>query len=424
MTASTTLRRAIFGLSAARVIAAGAGFTLNLALARLLGAEGFGAYAFVIGCVVIAATAGKWGWDKAAVRFVATYAARADVASLTEFLAVSRRTVLKLSVLCGLACAAWLFFTPVPLAPGAIIAAAAIVPVAGLGLLLQGQLRGASHVVGAELPEGVLKPCAALVFSYVALTCIDGDAVLLAITSGLAAAMLANAVANRLLVHALPAERNHELDSTEARRWHGEIHAYGWLGLVQVGLTRGPAVVAGWVLDPAGIGLIAVAMRLAEPVAFAVSSVGIASAPRIAELYHQGEIAECRRWLASATTYSRRVGLLMCVAVAVAGPWLLKLFGAQFVVAYPVLISICIAQFVAACCGPAGYVVTMSGQQRAAARLQLFALGAGVLATLICGQWFGFIGAGIATAATVVVSNVWVARLATRILDEAGAAAT
>ncbi|HEY6642725.1 lipopolysaccharide biosynthesis protein [Povalibacter sp.] len=406
----------ILGSGAMRVLAAAASFALNLLLARLLGAQGYGAYAFAISCVLLAATCGKWGWDKAAVRFVAQYLAQGERQRLADFMSASRRAVLVLATLFGLICAAWIAFGSLPVSAGTVAAAALIVPLSSLGLLLQGQLRGARQIIASELPEGLLKPLATagltviVVYSFTAL-----DPVFVAMISSLCAALLANAMALWLLARSLPIGMPASA-SVHASAWSRDIREYGVLGIAQVGLSRGPIVLAGSVLDPAGIGLVAVASRLGDVVAFAVSSVGIAAAPRIAALYHEGNLQECRRLLSIATRYSIVAGAAICAVMSLGGRYVLQLFGADFAAAFPVLLAMCAAQFVAACCGPVGYLATMSGHQRQAAVIQFVSAGVGALATLVLGKLYGFVGVGMAIALSVAGANLLMRRLSARIL--------
>jgi len=413
---------AILGSTAMRVLAAVASFGLNLILARLLGAQGYGAYAFVISCVLVAATCGKWGWDKAAVRFVAQYLANGEQQRLADFMRASRRAVLVLAILSGALCGGWIAVGSSPMFPGTVLAAALLVPLSSLGCLLQGQLRGASQVVASEVPEGVLKPLATAGVT-VALLYLFGtlDPVFVAVFGSLCAAVLANVVSSWLFVRSLPLEMPGPTIA-HSRQWTQDIREYGVLGIAQVALTRGPIVLAGLVLDPAGVGLVAVAARLGDVVAFAVTSVGLAAAPRLASLYHLGDMQECRRLLTLATRYSASAGAVICAVMALGGSYLLRLFGEDFVAAHPVLLAMCVAQLVAAYCGPVGYLATMSGHQRQAAAIQLVSAVIGALATVVLGKLWGFVGVGVAIAVSVAGANLLLHRLSMRILPKASEA--
>jgi len=410
---------AILGSTATRVLAAAASFGLNLLLARLLGAQGYGTYAFVISCVLLAATCGKWGWDKAAVRFVAQYRANGDQQRLADFMRASRRAVLVLGIVFGALCGGWIALGSSPMIPGTVLAAALLVPLSSLGCLLQGQLRGATRVVASEVPEGVLKPLATAGVTLALLTLFGTlDPVFVAVFGSLCAAVLANVVASLLLMRSLPFGMP-ELRSAHAHQWTRDVREYGVLGIAQVALARSPIVLAGLVLDPAGVGLVAVAARLGDVVAFAVTSVGLAAAPRMAALYHLGDMQECRRLLTLATRYSAAAGAAICAVMALGGSYFLRLFGEDFTAAHPVLLAMCAAQFVAACCGPVGYLASMSGHQRQAAAIQLISAAIGALATVVLGKLWGFVGVGVAIAVSVAGANLLLQRLSAHILPKA-----
>jgi len=412
---------AILGSTAMRVLAAAASFGLNLLLARLLGTQGYGAYAFVISCVLLASTCGKWGWDKAAVRFVAQYLANGDQQRLADFMRASLRAVLVLAVLFGALSGGGIAVGSAPMFSGTVLAAALLVPLSSLGYLLQGQLRGASQVVASEVPEGVLKPLATAGITFALLYLFGSlDPVFAAVFGSLCAAVLANVVASFLLVRSLPFGMP-EPQSANDGHWTRDIHEYGVLGIAQVALARGPIILAGLVLDPAGVGLVAIAARLGDVVAFAVSSVGLAAAPRMAALYHLGDMHECRRLLSLATRYSASAGAAICAVMALGGSYFLRMFGEDFAAAHPVLLAMCAAQFVAACCGPVGYLATMSGHQRQAAIIQLISAALGALATVMLGKLWGFVGVGVAIAVSVAGANLLLHRLSSHILAKAPA---
>ena len=409
----------ILGSTATRVFAAAASFALNLLLARLLGAQGYGVYAFVISCVLVAATCGKWGWDKAAVRFVAQYLAGGEQQRLADFMHASRRAVLVLAIAFGVLCAGWIALGSSSAHPGTVLAAALLVPLSSLGCLLQAQLRGSSQVVISEVPEGILKPLATAGLTIALLHLFSTfDPVFVALSASLCAALLSNVLASMLLVRSLPFGMPAPIKA-QAQHWTQDIREYGVLGVAQVALARGPIVLAGLVLEPVGVGLVAVSARLGDVVSFAVTSVGLASAPRLASLYHLGNVHECRRLLARATRYSASAGAVICAVMAAGGTYFLQLFGEEFVAARPVLLAMCAAQFVAACCGPVGYLATMSGHQRQAAAIQLTGAVLGALATVAFGAWWGFIGVGLAIAISVAGANLLLHRLSKRILAEA-----
>src|SRR3546814_12033924 len=79
-----------------------------------------------------------------------------------------------------------------------------------------------------------------------------------------------------------------------------------------------------------------------------------------------------------------------------AGPWVLVIFGKEYVSGYHALLILLVAQVINAICGPTGFMMSMTGHQSAAAKI--FAVSAlfSVILNLTLIPWLGIIGDAIA----------------------------
>ncbi|MDB6106426.1 MAG: polysaccharide biosynthesis protein [Gammaproteobacteria bacterium] len=417
---SVRLLGPIIGAGIVRIAAAGSSFAVTVALARLLGSKDYGTYAFVTSVILLAATAGKWGWDKATVRFVSQYLAQQDFAHLRAFLAARRRSLAKLAMGAAICCGLWLALSPLPVSLPTLLVACMVVPASIAGLLLQANLRGAASTTLCDVPEAILKPAVLVALTAAALTfSASGDVVFAATSALFLASLLSNALCLKFQAR-LPFEglKHTQPASVHPTFWNAAVGQYGVLGFAQIALTRLPVALSGTVLGAEEVGRIAVSTRLADAVGIAITSIGLVSAPRISALYHSRKITECENLLRQATVYSSVIGLAVCGVLVLSGRQVLRLFGPNFAEAYPLLAIMCVAQAIASVCGPVGYLATMSGHQGEASRITVMAACVSVGLTLTLAPLFGSIGVAIALAVAVILSNILLTRLARTVLAD------
>jgi O-antigen/teichoic acid export membrane protein len=127
-------------------------------------------------------------------------------------------------------------------------------------------------------------------------------------------------------------------------------------------------VVIGSLLDTRSVARYSVASQLANIVALAISAVQVIGAPMIADHFANRSRAEFQRLVTAVSRVNASIGLPLLAVLAVGGPLLLRLFGPEYVDAYPILLVLCGATLQGVLCGAlAGFVMTMTGHQVAAA---------------------------------------------------------
>jgi O-antigen/teichoic acid export membrane protein len=166
-------------------------------------------------------------------------------------------------------------------------------------------------------------------------------------------------------------------------------------------------IVLGLLRDPAEVGEYSAASRTAGLVGLSLMAANAVVAPMIAEFHKTGNRAD----LASSVTMGTRLALAGSVAtaavLAVAGKQVLSWFGADYEGGYIVVMVLAAAHVVSAGAGPVGYLMSLTGHEKAAARVYgLCTLGNVVLNALLVPVW-GPLGAAIAAAVTMVAWNVW-----------------
>lgn len=398
--------------SAVSLVIRVAGLALSFAqavlTARLLGAGGYGTVAVAMSIVSILATICLFGFGPLAVREIPARTAADDAAGTAAFLRYAALVVLAFSAAATIALvvvvAATDWVPPVyrtALGVGALLVA----PLAFLGLF-RGAAQGFGRIVLAQAPGDLVRPAI--------LVLIMGAAALLGLRFGptdymwsaAGAALLAAIAAGAWLwgkdLRRLPSPTPRR----ETRR--NFAAALPFLGLGLTGILQGEinTLLLGWFAGPHETGVFQPIARLAPLMMLPVQAAGMRYAPRIAEFWQRGEVDRIRSVTATFTWTTCLLTLVIALAIAAAGPWLMGIFGSEFRQSAPLLWYIAAAQAFNAACGPVGMLLTMSGRSGGALAGQVFglAVNAAVGAALIPahGAW----GAVVAMTVGIVAWNV------------------
>ena len=393
-----------------RIAGAGAAFGLHALLARLLGADQYGIYSYVLACVGIAVLLASLGLDLSLVRFVAAYRARAAWPELAGLWRWSWRVVLGAACVIGVVALLSLGFLGRGLDPALARTgwiACGVLPAAALLRLGEARLLGLKRVAEAQLPDGVLRP--AFTAGLVAVTGVLGASLsgslamglhLLAI-SGAAAVVL---VLGRRAFQIVP--RDVEARYAVGTWMRVSLPLWGEAGL-RVLSNRLDIILVGALLGMAEAGVFSVATRLAELIVFGAHASQVAARPHIAESHArsdtrgiQGVVGLAAAW---ATLFAIGVGLVL---ISGRVP-VLEVFGAEFVAGAAVLVILATANLVAASTALVDSVLVMTGHELVNARIT-----AVVLALKLPLMWmaivsWGIEGAALAVAVATILGRLW-----------------
>ena len=383
-------------------------FAQAMLTARLLGADGYGTVAVAMAVVSIMATVCMFGFGPLAVREIPARAAAADVAGMSSFLRRAAVATFALSALTAVGLGGVVAVTDwvrpdyrAVLGMGGLL----VVPLSLLGLF-RGMAQGFGRIALAQAPGELVRPAL--------LVLIMGATVLLGLRFGpmdymwsaAGAALVATLVAGAWLwgkdLRRLPSPTPRR----ETRR--NFAAALPFLGLGLTGILQGEinTLLLGWFAGPHETGLFQPIARLAPLMMLPVQAAGMRYAPRMAEFWQRGEVDRIRSVTATFTWTTSLLTLVIALAIAAAGPWLMGIFGPEFRQSAPLLWYIAAAQAFNAACGPVGMLLTMSGRSGGALAGQVagLAVNATVGAALIPahGAW----GAVVAMTVGIVAWNV------------------
>ncbi|MGH7541717.1 MAG: polysaccharide biosynthesis C-terminal domain-containing protein, partial [Gemmatimonadota bacterium] len=154
------------------------------------------------------------------------------------------------------------------------------------------------------------------------------------------------------------------------------------------------------------VGLYNVAYRTAFIVTLVLSSVNSIAAPKFSELHSRRETPV----LAATTRNSTRLMIMLAtpalLVLVFAPEFVMSLFGREFRQGWPMLVTLALGQFVNVAAGSVGFLLIMTGEERAYRNVTLFAAFVNVGLNVALIPRLGGLGAAIATATGVAARNL------------------
>ncbi|WP_338113709.1 flippase [Thiococcus pfennigii] len=389
------------------------GFVLAILLARALGPEGYGVYAFVFAIASLLAIPTQLGLPQLVVRETAKAQAAEQWGLMRGLWRWSTLAVWLFSsgVLVLAFAGLWLFGERLDdLTRTTLIAGLLLVPLIALGNLRGAALRGLRHVVAGQLPEHVLRPGLLIALCLIILLALPAQTLTAATAMGLhaLAAAIAFGLGAWLLWRARPsAVASRPAPVYAARAWTASAWPLALTSGLQAINAQVGILLLGLFAASEVVGIYKVAVAVATLIAFGLSAVNLVVAPYFARLHAQGDMARLQRLV----TQSARAILALAVPVTLVfvlfGEQFLALaFGPEYAGGHTALAILALGQLVNAGMGSVGILLNMTGHERDTLRGVAIAAVANVALGLVLIPPLGLEGAALATAATLIIWNL------------------
>lgn len=385
------------------------GFAFNILLARTLGAHGAGIYFLALTVTTISSVVARVGLDNTVLKFVAAHASVNEWSAVKGVVNKSLSLVLTTSILtmlCVLMIAPWLAITifskPELIVP--IRWMALSIPFLSLLMLYAEMLRGLKKIMHSEALQGLILPLGLILSLY-----------FLAHYLGLAGAeesyVLAtfiSAIAGAWLWRNATATHTSGLVATFSWReiFTSCLPLYSTSILYQAVVPWLPFLLLGVLSEKDDVGLFGMATRTAYLVSAVLIAVNSIAAPKIAALYKQGRLSELERMAQKTTLMLTIVATPVTIILLIFPNQIMSIFGQEFSQSGNLLRILGIGQFVNVACGSVGYLLIMSGNEKSFRDSTVISIVVMLilLSTLI--PLYQETGAAIASAATVICSNL------------------
>jgi O-antigen/teichoic acid export membrane protein len=176
-------------------------------------------------------------------------------------------------------------------------------------------------------------------------------------------------------------------------------------------LNRTDVVMLGALAEARDVGTYNAAARTANLTTFVLMAVNAMAAPSIAPLFRKGEHERLQDLASTVAHLTFWPSLAVGVGLVGLAPYILGLFGEAFVAGHGVLAILVVGHLVNVGVGSVGYLMNMTGNQDEMARVVGSAAVVNILLNALLIPRFGALGAGMATATSTMVWNVWLNRI-------------
>ena len=398
------------GVTAFFIYGAGIGLTYcsQLVIARIVGVDTYGVYAYVFAWMVVLAYFSTLGFDVGLLRFVPAYEAERAWPLLQGVIQYAQRraALVGLSFIFIGICVvrAW---TSSPELRSTFLAGFALVPILALVRIRCSAVRAFGGVVSALVPDRVVRDGTLIALLAVASLglgwTLNAPFVMVATLISAALGLVCAGLAMR---RRRPRAIKNILPAYDAAVWRRVAIPLVILGATEALMNRTGVILLGWIADTKNAGIYSLAFNIALVVTLPRIAVNTLFAPVISDLYARGDNEMMQVLITRAAAWTFCAGICIAAALFLLAEPLLAWFGAGYEAGVPALRILLISQVMAAGAGSQLYVMTMTGHERSAAVLLVCCaiVNAGASAVLI--GMFGLTGAAIGTAVSLVVWNV------------------
>jgi O-antigen/teichoic acid export membrane protein len=367
---SARLARGSAAAFAIHVAGAAMTYCAQLVLARTIGADGYGVYAYVFAWMTVLAYISALGCDVSLLRFVPVYRTAEAWGLLRGVIryAGRRATCVGLGVaLTGVAVVLSRAGELQPDLAATFFVGLALVPVLALLWIRSAVVRAFGGVVWALAPDRTVRDGTLLGIGLASLAgwwAIDAPLAMAATLLGAAAGLGLVSLAMRRLT---PGAVSDVAPAYDGRTWRRTALPLLVIGAAEVLMNRMGVMLLGWMADTKDAGIYALAFNIAFATALPRTAVNALLAPAISDLYVRNDHAALRALVAKAASWTLLGGACIALPLSVLAEPLLALFGRDFGAGVPVLRILLIGQVVAAGAGSQLFLMTMTGLERRAA---------------------------------------------------------
>jgi O-antigen/teichoic acid export membrane protein len=398
---------ALFG----RVVGNALRYGSYLAIARLLGAEGFGLYALGLAVYQLMEVGASMGLPQGSVRYVSMYLRGGDVRKLKGVLQDGWRLALGMGFVFGLILVlaapslAWGVFHDPPLVDVLRVFALGL-PFGAAAYVIAMATTGFHTTRHLVILRELFQPFAFLI-GVIGLTYLSGVGLVGTVVAWSLAALLTFLLSLRVLKGIHPAMTERSIPSLP-QRW--TLLRFSWplwlAGLSGFALLWTDTLLLGYFREADEVGIYRAAAQTALLLILPLTALNAIFSPKIAALYYGGEREKLARLFKATAYWSFSLTLPGFLLLLLAGREVLRLFGEEFVLGLGPLGVLAAAQLVNASTGSVGFALIMTGRSLPYLLGDLVLVGLNLLLNLLLIPRWGLLGAAVATGISLAGVNL------------------
>ncbi len=397
-------------------------FATQITLARVLGTEDYGIYAFALSILNMCTIYVTLGLDNVSLREVSAFTGAGDWAGVRGFAMYAYRMTALASVALSSAGAVVLFLWPGIDSPTfkALAVLPLLLPLTGAMVLQTGMLQSTGGLLEAQLPSGAARPLVliGLLFGAVFVAghqLSSAQVLVLSSVATLASVLLSDYLLRRRCQWAA-ARAPDQGQKTEwlrlGRSMLGistfQMAASQQLGIFMIGLLKAKR----------DAGIYSAANQVALPVSLGVGAVLFVAAPMLAQYYSQGKRLELQRTLHLSVLGSVALSLPALLLFALIGRWALGWYGPDFKAGYSILLVLSLSHVIVSLGGGiGGYLLSVSGNENANLRITAISAVVNFVLVVALVSRLGMLGVAIGFTAATFLRLVLIARYIHRKMD-------
>jgi O-antigen/teichoic acid export membrane protein len=398
-------------IAALAVFVVGAGLTwlAQLVTARIIGADSYGTYAYVLAWVMLLGYFSTLGFHVSLLRFVPAYQAKEEWSLMRGVIQYAQRSAAATAVSIFLIGACWIAWQDSlrPELALTFLLGMAAVPFLALHFIGAAVVRAFGGIVTALAPERIVRD--GLLLGIVAAAYwvnfhrLDAT---LAMGATLFSSIVMLGLVSVFLRRRRPPVLTHAKPTYMAKDWWRPTLPLTVIMIADNVMARSAILALGLAGNTRDAGVFAAAYSMACVTALPRMAVATAFAPTVSALYAQGDQVRLQSLSARAAGLSLLGTACAAVPLLLLSRPLLAWFGRDFVVGAPVVTILILGQVFAAACGPQQHLITMTGHERAGAVMLAVCASLSFAGCLVLIDPFGMKGAAIAMTLALVVWNV------------------
>lgn len=399
-------------IAALAVFVVGAGLTCvaQLVIARIIGPDSYGVYAYVLAWVTLLGYFSTLGFHVSLLRFVPAYQAKEEWALARGVIEYSQRRAAGTAIsivligVCGIIVIRDSLRAELALT---FLVGFAAVPFLTLHLIGASIVRAFGGIIASLAPERIVRD--GLVLAIVAAV-FCGNLYRLDATLAMGATVLSSIVmlclVSIFMRRLCPPSLNHAKPVYAAGDWWQPTLPLTVIMIADNLMGRSAVIALGLLGNTRHAGIFAAAFSVATVAALPRMAVAAAFAPTVSALFARGDQAGLQSLSARAACLSLLGTACVAIPLLLLAQPVLAWFGRDFVAGAPIVTILVLGQVLAAACGPQQHLITMTGHERAGAAILAACAGAGFALCILMIDSFGMTGAAVATTVTLIGWNV------------------
>ncbi len=381
-------------------------------LARLLGPEQYGTYAFILSIIALIGLPTQGGMPTLIVRETAKYQHSQEYNSLKGLLKFSGVFVTFYSFLAiGIGGAIiWNLWGSVDERTTSFLWALLLLPIIALSSIRGSTLTGLRKVVQGSFPEQIVRPLVVVLLLGITILFEWEISASIAIQYTLLAAFLAFVVGAILLMKSIPVELKNVRPEYHVKLWVSSLLPLVLFSSLNIANSQVGVVLLGFYTSNEDIGYFRVAFQGASLLSFSLVALNAVLAPHIIRLYKDEDYDRLQKMLRMGARVTLGLTLPFLLTYLFYGDIFVKLlFGEEYLPALNLLIIMSIGQFISVAMGSVGLVLNMLNHEKETVRASLLSIFLNILLGLVLIPQIGVMGAAIATTVSLSSWNILLA---------------